>query len=305
MTTQTAPGTARPTTTIQDTTLLKRQRQFAKLRGSVLYHVFVIALGALMLYPVAWLFASSFKAPDEVWTNVNSLLPRELRLDNYVQGWQGFGGTTFLTFYKNSFIYAGFGTLFTITSSAVVAYAFARIRFVGRKFWFALMLMTLMLPIQVLLIPQYIIFKQLNWLNTFLPLLVPRLGGDAFFIFMIMQFIRAIPIDLDEAALIDGADRSSVFFSIILPQITPALVTAAIFSFYFTWEDFLLPLVYMNSPDLYTVSVALRTFSDPGGVMNWGAVFAMLALSLVPVFLIFVFFQRYIVQGIATTGLKG
>jgi len=122
---------------------------------------------------------------------------------------------------------------------------------------------------------------------------------------MIVQFIRAIPIDLDEAAMIDGADKSSVFFRIILPQITPALVTAAIFSFYWTWEDFLLPLVYLNKPELYTVSVALRTFSDPGGITNWGAVFAMLGLSLVPVFLIFVFFQRYIVEGIATTGLKG
>lgn len=284
---------------------LKRERQFAKLRGSVIYHVFVLALGALMLYPVVWLFASSFKAPDEVWTTINSLIPKELHFENYLEGWRGFGGISFATFFKNSFIYAGFGTLFAISASAVVAYAFARVRFVGRNFWFAVMLITLMLPIQVLIIPQYIIFSKLGWLNTFLPLLLPRLGGDAFFIFMIMQFIRAIPVDLDEAALIDGADKAGVFFRIILPQITPVLVTAAIFSFYFTWEDFLLPLVYLNRPELYTVSVALRSFSDPGGVTNWGAVFAMLGLSLVPVFLIFVFFQRYIVEGIATTGLKG
>ena len=283
----------------------RQQRRLAKWRGSVLYHVFVFGLGVLMLYPVIWLFASSFKAPDEMWTNVNSLIPRQLRWENYVEGWQGFGGISFLTFYKNSFIYAGVGTLFTVTASAVVAYAFARLRFVGRNIWFGIMLMTLMLPAQVLIIPQYVIFSKLDWINTFLPLLLPRLGGDAFFIFMIVQFIRGIPIDLDEAALIDGAGKASVFFRIIMPQVVPAVVTSAIFSFYWTWDDFLTPLVYLNRPELYTVSVALRSFSDEGGLTNWGAVFAMLGLSLVPVFLIFVFFQRYIVEGIATTGLKG
>jgi ABC-type glycerol-3-phosphate transport system permease component len=258
-----------------------------------------------MLYPVIWLFSSSFKAPDEIWTNINSLIPHQFRFENYIEGWQGFGGTSFLIFYKNSFIYAGFGTLFTVTASAVVAYAFARLHFVGRNFWFGIMLLTLMLPTQVLIIPQYVIFSKLDWVNTFLPLLLPRLGGDAFFIFMIVQFIRGIPIDLDEAAMIDGAGKTGVFFKIILPQVVPAVVTAAIFSFYWTWDDFLTPLVYLGKPELYTVSVALRSFSDPGSITNWGAVFAMLGLSLVPVFLIFVFFQRYIVEGIATTGLKG
>jgi len=156
-----------------DTGVLKRQRQFAKLRGATFYHVFVIVLGALMLYPVVWLFASSLKAPDEVWSHVNTLIPSTLHFENYAQGWQGFGGITFATFYKNSFIYAGFGTLFAVTTSAVVAYAFARLRFSGRNFWFAIMLLTLMLPTQVLIIPQYIIFSKLGWLNTFLPLLLP------------------------------------------------------------------------------------------------------------------------------------
>lgn len=288
-----------------DAAAMKRRHDRAKLFRSILYHSFVLAIAIVMLYPVAWLVASSFKAPDEIWTNVNSLIPRELRIQNYIEGWRGFGGLSFATFFKNSFIYAGVGTLFSVLSSAVVAYAFARLKFVGRNFWFAVMLVTLMLPSQVVLIPQYIIFSKMGWLNSFLPLLIPRLGGDAFFIFMIIQFIRSIPIDLDEAAFIDGADRTAVFFNIILPQITPALVTAAIFSFYWTWEDFLLPLVYLNKPELYTVSVALRTFSDPGSVTNWGGVFAMLTVSLVPVILIFIFFQRYIVEGISTTGLKG
>ena len=290
---------------MQEALILKRAKQRSEFRNSVVYHIVVLVIGVFMLYPIVWLFSSSFKAPDQIWTTVRSLVPQEFHFENYATGWQGFGGISFATFYKNSFIYAGLGTLFTVTASALVAYGFSRVKFVGRNFWFAVMLMTLMLPSQVLLIPQYIIFSRLNWLNTFLPLLVPRLGGDVFFIFLIVQFIRGIPIELDEAALIDGCGKVGIFFRIILPQIKPALVTAAIFSFYFTWEDFLGPLIYLTNPHLYTISVALRSFSDPTGVSNWGGVFAMLSLSLVPVLVIFIFFQRYLVQGIATTGLKG
>ena len=155
------------------------------------------------------------------------------------------------------------------------------------------------------LIPVFIILRNLGWINTFYPLLLPRLGGQAFFIFMIIQFIRGIPIDLDEAALIDGCGKSGIFFRIILPQLKPAMITAAIFSFYWTWEDFMTPLIYMNDPELYTVSLALRTFADPSGQTDWGAIFAMMSLSLVPVFVIFIAFQRYLVEGISTTGLKG
>lgn len=284
---------------------LQRQKRRQEWTKSILYHLLVGAIGLLMLYPIFWLFASSLKPEDEIWTTVNSLIPTSLDVSNYSQGWQGFGGITFATFYKNSFIYAGVGTLLTVTSSAVVAYGFGRVRFKGKRFWFVVMMLTLMLPGQVLIIPQYIIFSKIGWLNTFLPLLVPKLGGEAFFIFMIIQFIRGIPIDLDEAAMIDGCGPFEIFFHIILPQLKPAVITAAIFSFYWTWEDFLNPLLYLTDPKLYTVSVALRNFSDAGTVTDWGAIFAMLSLSLVPVFVIFALFQRYIVEGIATSGLKG
>lgn len=274
------------------------------LTRTALYHALVAGFGFIMLYPILWLFASSFKAPDEIWTRVSSLIPRDFTLDNFISGWQGFGGITFTTFYINSFIYAGIGTILAVLASAVVAYGFARIRFAGRRIWFACMLTTLMLPIQVQIIPQYIVFSELGWINTFYPLLLPRLGGQAFFIFLIMQFIRGIPKELDEAAEIDGCGKAGIFFNIILPQLTPAIITAAIFSFYWTWEDFLTPLIYLNAPDLYTISLALRSFADPSGATNWGAIFAMSSLSLVPVFLIFVAFQRFLVEGISTTGLK-
>jgi multiple sugar transport system permease protein len=196
--------------------------------------VAVAVVGFAMLYPILWMVASSLKGQEEIWTNVNSLIPASLHFENYANGWKGCGGITFATFYKNSLIYAGLGALFHVSTSAIIAYGFARIKFRGRGFWFAIMLATLMLPPQVLFIPQYIIFSELGFVNTFYPLLLPRLGGEAFFIFMIVQFIRGIPIDLDEAAMIDGCSRVGVFFRIILPQLVPALITAAIFSFYWT-----------------------------------------------------------------------
>ncbi len=279
-----------------------RRKDFIR---TLIYHGSVGLLGFIMIYPILWLFASSLKGPNDIWTNISSLIPTEMVFANYVNGWKGFGNITFATFYKNSFIFAGIGTIFHVSSSALVAFAFARIPFVGKKFWFSIMLLTLMLPQQVLLIPQYIMFSKLGWVNTFAPLLVPRLFGNPFFIFLMVQFIRGIPKELDQAAEIDGCGRFATFFKIILPLIQPALITAGIFSFYWTWSDFMTPLIYLNNPKLYTISLALRTYADPAAATDWGAIFAMSALSLVPVFVIFVICQKYIVEGISTSGLKG
>jgi len=281
------------------------RRTLARARGAgALYHAVVIGFGVIMLYPLAWLFASSLKSQTDIFTHMASLIPHPLSPANYIRGWQGIGGVTFATFYKNSFIYAGVGTILTVCSSAVVAFGFARIRFAGRGFWFAVMMLTLLLPVQVQIVPQYIVFTKLGWLNTFLPLLVPRVGGQAFFIFMIMQFIRGIPRELDDAAEIDGCGRAGIFLRIVVPLLSPALVAAAIFSFYFTWSDFLNPLIYLTNPKLYTISVALRAYADPTSATDWGAIYAMSALSLVPVFLVFAVCQRYLVEGISTTGLR-
>lgn len=274
-------------------------------RSTLLYYVFATLVGFVMIYPILWLFASSLKGPSEIWTNVSSLIPKQIAFNNYVEGWAGFGGITFATFFANSLFYATTATIFSVSTSVLVAYGFARIKFVGRTFWFTCMILTLMLPSQVQIIPQYIFFSKIGWINSYLPLLIPRLGGQAFFIFMIMQFVRGIPKELDEAAEIDGCSKVGIFFRIMLPLIQPAMITAAIFAFYWTWEDFLTPVIYLNNPKLYTVSLALRSFADPSSATNWGAIFAMSSLSLVPVFVIFIFFQRYLVQGIATTGLKG
>ncbi len=284
-----------------------RAKRRKDIRKSVVFHGLVILFGFVMLYPFLWLVGSSFKPAHEIFVNVGAILPSAPTLENFINGWRGFGGITFATFYQNSLIYAGFGTLLTVMSAAVVAYGFARIQFPLRGFWFSCMLMTLMMPVQIQIIPQYIFFSQLGMVNTFWPLLLPRFlgqAGGAFFIFMIVQFIRSIPVQLDEAAEIDGANRVTFFFKVMLPLIKPALVTAGIFSFQWTWGDFLTPLIYLNSPRLYTVSVAIRAFSDPAGVTDWGAVYAMSFLSLVPVLVIFGMYQKQIVEGISTTGLK-
>jgi len=258
-----------------------------------------------MIYPILWLAGSSFKPAGEIWTRVYSLIPRVPTFDNYVNGWKGFGGVSFAVYYRNTIFYATVGTLAAIVSSSIVAFGFARIDFPLKNVWFACMIATLMLPAQVSIIPQYIMFNKIGWINSYFPLIVPRLFGQAFFIFMIMQFIRGIPRELDEAADIDGCGRGGTFFRIILPLLKPAMFTAAIFSFYWTWSDFLAPLIYLNNPKIYTISLALRSFSDPGGLTDWGAIFAMSFLSLVPVLALFVAFQRYLVQGIASTGIKG
>jgi multiple sugar transport system permease protein len=271
--------------------------------SSIVYHISIIALGLLLFYPVMWMVASSFKIHSHALSP--SLIPQPFILSNYVQGWQGFGYLTFTTFFKNSFIVATTATLGQVFLSAVTAYGFARIKFAGKKFWFGVMITTLLFPRQILMIPQYILFNHLGWINTFKPLIIPHFLPLPFFVFLMVQFVKNLPKELDEAALIDGCGVYSIFIRIILPNIKPALITGFIFSFYWTWNDFFSPLLYIQSTRLYPISMALHLFSDPNSITNWGAMFAMATLSLIPAFVIFLFFQKYLVEGIATSGLKG
>lgn len=271
----------------------------------IVYHFVCICLAVIMLYPLLWMVFSSFKESGLVLREAHKLIPTTWTLDNYINGWKGFAGTSFATFFKNSLFVASVSTLGAVFSSALIAYGFARIRFPGSNFWFSCMLIMLMLPYQVLMIPQFLVFKQLGWVGTYLPLIVPYFFGQAFFIFLDMQFIRGIPKELDEAAEIDGCNRFNIFLRIILPLLVPALCTSAIFSFIWRWEDFVTPLMYINKPSDYTVSLALKLFSDPSTSSDYGAMFAMATLSILPASTLFVLFQKQLVEGIATTGLKG
>ena len=273
--------------------------------AAILNHTVIIVIGIIMFYPVIWMIAASFKENAEILTQSFRIIPEKFTLANYPTGWQGFGGISFSTFFTNSIFISVIATFGTTASSAVVAYGFTRVKFRSRGFLFACMIMTMLLPSQVILIPQYIIFQQIKWINTYLPLIVPSFFGSAFFIFMMMQFIQGLPMELDEAATIDGCNKYTIFSRIILPLLTPALITTVIIQFYWKWDEFLGPLLYLSRPEKYTVSLALKSFVDSTSVTDYGALFAMSTLSLIPVFLLFLFFNNYLLEGISTTGMKG
>ncbi|GAF66552.1 carbohydrate ABC transporter permease [Alkalihalobacillus trypoxylicola] len=270
----------------------------------VLSHVFIISVGIFMLYPVLWMISSSLK-PESLIFSDPGLWPREFTLDNYLKGWNVVRDVTFGSFFKNSFVISTISVFANLITCSMAAYAFARLKFPFKKIFFACMLMTIMLPAHVTLIPQYTIFHELGWINTFLPLTVPKiLATDAFFIFLMVQFFRGIPRELDESATIDGCGPIQIYLRIVMPLAVPVLITTAIFTFIWTWDDFLSQIIYLNTVENFTVPLGLRLFLDAQGQSSWGSVFAMSVLSLVPVATIFFIFQKYIIEGIATTGLK-
>jgi multiple sugar transport system permease protein len=269
----------------------------------VLRHAVLIAITFVMLYPLLWMVASSFKPENIIFTDL-SIWPPSFDFGNYRQGWTALQ-ESFSVFFSNSFLVATLVVIGNTVSCSITAYAFARLEFRGRRFWFVVMLGTLMLPYHVTLIPQYVLFLKLGWIDTFLPLIVPKfLAADAFFIFLMVQFFRGIPRELDEAAVMDGCGPWRIYWKIMLPLSLPVLATTAIFSFLWTWNDFLGPLIYLNEASKYTVPLALRAFVDSTGQSAWGQMFAMSVLAVLPIFLFFLFFQRLIIEGVAHSGMK-
>jgi multiple sugar transport system permease protein len=268
-----------------------------------LRHVVLIGLGIVMLYPLLWMLSASIKPSTEVFTDTG-LIPAHLDASNYAQGWTA-QEQPFHVYLVNSLLIAGLNILGNMISCSMAAYAFSRLRFRGRNFLFSVMMGTMLLPGQVVLIPQYIIFSKLGWMNTYLPLTVPAFfATNAFFVFLLIQFMRNLPMDLQEAAKIDGAGAFRTYWSVILPLTTPAMATVAIFTFIASWGDFFGPLLYVTDPNLFTVPLALKQFISSTGASAWGPMFAMSVVSLVPVVAFFFMGQRYLINGIATTGMK-
>jgi len=267
----------------------------------------LLAILAVVLYPLFWMVGTSLKSPQEIVNNIG-IIPRDFSPENFSNGWKKFD-VDFGRFFVNSAMVAALAVLGNTVSCLLAAYAFGRLKFRLRKMWFAVMIGTLLLPGHVLIIPQYILFRSLGWVGgdwPYLPLVVPHfLATEAFFVFLMVQFMRGIPRELDEAAKIDGASPYSIFKHVILPLSRPALVTTAIFSFIWTWNDFFKQLVYLSELQDYTAPVALTLFIDSTSESSVGPMFAMSLLSLIPVFLFFVAFQRMLVEGINTSGLKG
>jgi multiple sugar transport system permease protein len=275
---------------------------WARFRPLVI-HVLLAGSALVMLYPVIWMVVSSLRPGNEIFRDPG-ILVKDLRIENYRVGWNALT-EPFTRYLLNSGLVVLGSILGNLVSCSMAAYAFARLEFSGKKLWFAIMLLSIMLPIHVVIVPQYILFSNLGWINTVLPLIVPKLlATDAFFVFLMVQFIRGIPRELDEAARIDGCGHWQIFYRIMVPLMTPALATTAIFTFIWVWSEFFTSLIYLTDPTKYTVPLALRSFLDSTSGSNWGAMFAMSIVSLIPIFLAFLFGQRYLVKGIATTGGK-
>ena len=283
-----------------------RTKKHRRVLRRVIAHLIVLAIGVIMIYPLIWMLMSSFK-PSDVIFHDPGLIPETWVLSNYITGWAGIGGRwTFANFFWNSFFYAGTATIGAVISSSLIAYSFSRGTYPGKKILFSIMIGTLLLPGQVLMVPTYLWFHRLGWVGSYLPLILPAFFGGAFFIFLITNFMNAIPRELDEAAKIDGCSFYGIYVKIIMPLSVPALITTALFSFIWRWDDFLGPLLYIaGNVERFPVSLALRVFADATTIIDWGAFFAMSTLSLAPAVLIFIFFQRYLVEGISTSGLKG
>lgn len=273
---------------------------------SIIHHILISFFGFIMIYPLLWMIMSSFKDTNTIFTTAGNLIPTEFILDNYINGWKGFGHTSFATFFANSFFISTTATIGTVFSSSLVAYGLARSRFIGRKFLLVAILISMMLPAQVMMIPQYLWFQKIHWVGSYLPLIVPYFFAvQGFFVYLMMNFISGIPDELYEAAKIDGCSFYGIYARIILPLIVPALITGGIFSFIWRWDDFLSALLYVNDSSKYPVSLALKLFSDPGSSSDYGAMFAMATLSILPIIIIFIFLQKHLVEGISTSGLKG
>ncbi|NLU71294.1 carbohydrate ABC transporter permease [Streptomyces sp. HNM0575] len=271
----------------------------------VALHAGAAAVLVVLLYPLAWLVATSFKPADEVLASL-ALLPSRLATENYATAAEGIEGVTLLRLFGNSLTISLGAVLGNVLSCSLAAYAFARLRFTMRGPLFAFMIATIMLPHHAVLIPQYIVFNQLGMVNTFWPMVLPKfLATDAFFVFLIVQFMRGLPRELDEAAKIDGCGPFRIFVRVVLPLTRPALITTAIFTFIWTWNDFFTQLIYLFEPDKYTLTLALRTFVDTSSQSAYGPMFAMSVFALLPIVLFFLAFQRLLVEGMANSGLKG
>jgi oligogalacturonide transport system permease protein len=276
-----------------------------KTSSQIITYLGLLGFGLVIVYPLIWMFLATFKTNSEIFGS-SKLLPAAFSWGAYVKGWMGSGQYTFTTFFINTFWMVIPTVFFTLLSCSIVAYGFARFTFPLKKFLFALMISTLMLPNAVIIIPRYLLFNKIGWLDTYYPFIIPALFACyPFFIFMFVQFLRGIPKELDEAANIDGCGSTAIFFKILLPLMKPALFSAGLFQFMWIWNDFFNCLIYINSVKKYPLSLGLRISLDSASAVVWNQVMAMCLISILPLIILFFFSQKYFVEGIATSGLKG
>lgn len=278
-----------------------RSKTFQETVVDVFRYLFVVLLGILFIVPFYWMVSTSFKTPGQAYIFPPTWIPNPVTIEAYQSIW----GTSvpFDLFIRNTVFITLLSVVGTLVSSTLVAYSFARLRWWGRNFWFIVLLATMMLPYQVIMIPVYVIFRKLGWLDTYLPLIVPTFLGNAFYIFLIRQFFMSIPDDLEDAARVDGASSFRILWQIFLPNSKPVLLTVFLFAFVGSWNDFFGPLLYLRKLEQMTVSVGLSMFAGYRAP-NWPAITAASTLSVLPIVTIFILFQQYFVKGIVLTGMK-
>ncbi len=261
----------------------------------------LIIVALVFIMPLYWMATTAVKTPDQTFAIPPQWTPNPVAWENFSRV---FEEVPFGRFILNTFILVFLniaGELFAVT---LVAYGFARLRFPGRSVLFLIMLSTLVIPYHVTLVPRFILFSKLGWINTYLPLFVPAFTGSSFLIFLVRQYMMSIPFDLDEAAYIDGANHFQVFWHIILPLSRPALILVVVFTFVGVWNDFLQPLIYLNDPELFTVSLGLSFFQGTRET-NWNLLMAGSVLATIPPLILFFFAQKQLIGGIAIEGIKG
>lgn len=282
-------------------TLSWRSRKLRDYAWRTTVFIWLVAGSLLFLFPLLWMLSTSLKTNRQVYTVPTVWIPNPIAWENYPQA---LSRMPFLLFLRNSCITSFVPVIGAVLSASLVAYAFSRIQWPGRDLWFIVLIATMMLPGQVTMIPVYVLYSRLGWINTFLPLTVPWFFGGAFYVFLLRQFFLGIPMELSDAALIDGCSHPGIWWRIIVPLAKPALATVAVFTFLFAWNDFLGPLLYLTKERLYTLQVGLQYFRLQHQV-DWQELMAASLVVLVPTLVIFFIGQRFFVQGITLTGLKG
>lgn len=268
---------------------------------ALLYAV-LIAVGLVFTVPFLWMLSTSLKGNEQIFTVPPNWIPTSFHPENFTAI---FRRMPFMRYLGNSVMVTGLTMLGVVASSSLVAYAFACLRWPGRNVLFALLLGTMMLPMQVTMIPIFVLFKDMGWLNTYKPLVVPAFfGGGAFNIFLLRQFYLGIPREISDAARIDGCSEFRIYWNIMLPLARPALATVAIMTFMFSWNDFLGPLIYLSDKDKGTLALGLSMFVGQYQT-EWGLLMAASLLTMLPMILVFFFFQKYIIQGFTMSGVKG
>ncbi len=269
----------------------------------IISYTLLSAVGLLFFIPFLWLIITSLKPLDQVFTMPLIWIPNPIQWNNYYDA-LNHPGFPFLRFLRHSLTYSVLSTVGVTAASAMAAYAFARIPFRGRGLWFGITLGTMMIPGVVTMIPTYIIFRWLNWVGSYKPLIIPSYGGSAFFIFMLRQFMMTLPWDLSDAARVDGASEAHILLRIMLPLMRPALLVVVVFNFMGCWNDFMGPIIYLNNAQLYPLSVGLFAFLTRSG-RYWNLLMAAALVVTTPMVIIFFLAQRQFIEGITMTGLKG